>query len=265
MALVIVIPLVRFLQLNVENKWAKRGLMLTMMLCAAAAIGSQSRGALLALSAMFVMFWWRGHQKVVTAVVLIVLGVALVAFMPESWTARMSTIKTYDQDASALGRINAWYMALNVAKSHLFGGGFMIYMPKVFAQYAPDPTDIHAAHSIYFMVLGEQGFVGLILFMLLGFFTWRSAGRLMREGRLQPQTKWLSDLGAMSQASLVGYFVGGAFLSLSYYDLPYNVMALVVLGCRYLDRKGWIEEEKQAALAPPPSKKPKRRLLGGAW
>lgn len=247
LALVIVIPLIEFLRLNSAKKWVKRGLGVSILLCAVAAIGSQSRGALLALSAMFVMFWLRGKHKLATGVVLLILGVALIAFMPDTWMQRMSTIKTYDQDTSAMGRINAWWMAWNLAKAHFFGGGFMVYTAPVFAQYAPDPTDVHAAHSIYFMVLGEQGFLGLFLFLLLWFFTWRSAGKLMREGRRQPQTKWLSDLGAMCQVSLVGYFVGGAFLSLSYYDLPYNVMAMVVIGCRYLDRKGWLEESEDKA------------------
>lgn len=265
LALVIVIPLLRFLQMTLENKWAKRAMVVAMLLCAAAAVGSQSRGALLALAAMFAMFWWRGKNKVAVGVGLLVLGIAIFVLMPESWTSRMSTIKTYDQDASALGRINAWWMAFHLAKDHFFGGGFMIYTARVFAQYAPDPTDVHAAHSIYFMVLGEQGFIGLFLFLLLWFFTWRSAGRLIREGRKQAQTKWLSDLGAMSQASLMGYFVGGAFLSLSYYDLPYNLMALIVLGCRYLDRKGWIEEEQQqqASESAKAAEAEKRRRLGG--
>ena len=47
--------------------------------------------------------------------------------------------------------------------------------PAVFAIYAPDPTDVHAAHSIYFQVLGEHGFVGLGLYLLLGVLTWRDA------------------------------------------------------------------------------------------
>lgn len=73
----------------------------------------------------------------------------------------------YAQDSSALGRLNAWWMAFNLAKANFFGGGFAIYNAQTFALYAPDPTDIHAAHSIYFMVLGEHGFVGLALFLLL--------------------------------------------------------------------------------------------------
>jgi len=166
----------------------------------------------------------------------------------------METISTYEHDASATGRLNAWWMAWNLAKANFFGGGFMIYTPELFARYAPDPLDVHAAHSIYFMVLGEHGFVGLFLFLLLWFFVWRSAGRLRIQGQQLAQTQWLSHLGAMCQVSLAGYAVGGAFLSLSYYDLPYNILILVVLGCRWMDCKEWVtevteDELKQVALA----------------
>ncbi|RQO58694.1 putative O-glycosylation ligase, exosortase A system-associated [Paucibacter sp. KBW04] len=237
LALVMTIPLMRFLQLNSDNKWIRRGLGISMLLCAASALGSQSRVALLAIAAMTLLLWWRGKNKAQMGLVLLVLGIALIAFMPDSWTERMSTIKTYEQDTSAGGRINAWWMAFNLASHNFFGGGFMVSAGTLFALYAPDPLDVHAAHSIYFMVLGEHGFVGLFIFLLLWFFVWRSAGRLYREGRKKPETQWFSDLGAMCQVSLVGYLVGGAFLSLSYYDLPYNIMILVVLACRLMDGK----------------------------
>ncbi|OGA98607.1 MAG: putative O-glycosylation ligase, exosortase A system-associated [Burkholderiales bacterium RIFCSPHIGHO2_12_FULL_61_11] len=248
LALVMIIPLMRFLHLTTESVWIKRGLVLSMLLCAAAALGSQSRGAFLAIAAMVSVLWWRSNKKIAVAGLLVVAGVALLSFMPEQWWARMETIRTYEQDASATGRINAWWMAWNLAKANFFGGGFMIYMPDLFALYAPDPLDVHAAHSIYFMVLGEHGFVGFALFLLLWFFVWRSAGRLRIQGQALPQTQWLSHLGAMCQVSLAGYAVGGAFLSLSYYDLPYNILILVVLGCRWMDRKEWITEDAEQAL-----------------
>lgn len=247
LALAMIIPVIEFLRLNAEKLWHKRALLACIVLCAVASIGSQSRGAMLAIAAMFAMFWLRGRHKLLTGVVLVVLGLALVAFMPDTWTDRMSTIKTYDQDSSAQGRINAWWMAFNLAKDNFFGGGYEIYTQTVFNKYAPDPLDVHAAHSIYFMVLGEQGFIGLFLFLLLWFFTWRSAGRLIREGRKRPQAKWVGDLGAMIQASYVGYFVGGAFLSLSYFDLPYNLMVMVIVARRYMDRQGWLEEGEAKA------------------
>ena len=254
LALVMIIPLMRFLQLTTESAWIKRSLMVAMLLCAVAALGSQSRGAFLAIAAMVSVLLWRSDKKIVVGVVLVVAGVALLSFMPEQWWTRMETISTYEQDASATGRLNAWWMAWNLAKANFFGGGFMIYTPDLFARYAPDPLDVHAAHSIYFMVLGEHGFVGLFLFLLLWFFVWRSAGRLRLQGQQLAQTQWLSHLGAMCQVSLAGYAVGGAFLSLSYYDLPYNILILVVLGCRWMDCKEWVtevaeDELKQVALA----------------
>jgi probable O-glycosylation ligase (exosortase A-associated) len=200
-----------------------------------------------AIVAMASVLWWRGNSKFSSAVVLVIAGVALLSFMPDTWWDRMNTIKEYQDDASANGRINAWWMAWNLAKSNFFGGGFMVSTTELFAVYAPDPRAVHAAHSIYFMVLGEHGFIGLTLFLLLWFFVWNSAGRLRVQGKKAAKTEWLSHLGAMCQVSLAGYAVGGAFLSLSYWDLPYNILILVVLGCRWMDGKEWVKEDAEEA------------------
>ena len=242
LALIVVIPLLRFLQLHVENRWLKHLLTATQVLSAVAALGSQSRGALIALVSMAVMLWWRGRQKFLPGIGLLLVSVCLIAFMPSEWSDRMNTLNSYEEDGSAMGRINAWWMAWNLAKDHFFGGGFDVTTVANFARYAPVAHDVHAAHSIYFQILGEHGFVGLLLFLLLWIFTWRSAGRLHKEGYASPETGWASDLGGMCQVSLVGYAVGGAFLSLAYFDLPYNIMALVVLGRSWHDRKGWTDD-----------------------
>ncbi|MFH7044211.1 putative O-glycosylation ligase, exosortase A system-associated [Paucibacter sp. JuS9] len=242
LALVMTIPLMRFLQMTTDKAWVKRALMASMLLCAAAAVGSQSRGALLAISAMATVMWWRGPNRLRSGLLMLLLGVLLVIFMPDTWSDRMSTIKTYDQDDSANQRLNAWSMAWNIAKDRLFGAGFMVSVPEVCLQYSPIPTDCRAAHSIYFMVLGEHGFIGLALFLTFWFLVWRSAGRLRLDAAKRPETQWLAPLGAMAQVSLAGYAVGGAFLSLSYYDLPYNVMVLVVLGRRWMAREAWTQE-----------------------
>lgn len=240
LALVMIIPILRYLQLTSESKWIRRGLLAAMLLCAIAALGTQSRGALLAIGAMGAVMWWRSDKKLGVAMLMIPIVFGLLAFMPDTWWERMDTIGDYQEDGSAMGRINAWWMAFNLAKSNFMGGGFSIYTREIFGVYAPNPFDVHAAHSIYFMVLGEHGFVGLALFLLLWIFTWSSAGYLRIQGKKQPQTVWLSHLGAMCQVSIAGYAIGGAFLSLSYYDLPYNILVLVVLGRRWLEGKEWV-------------------------
>jgi putative inorganic carbon (HCO3(-)) transporter len=248
LAVVIVIPLMRFLQMQMQAKWAKTTMTVCMVLMAMAALGSHSRGALLAIAAMALVLWWRSKNKLIGAVIMVVVAAALLSVMPAEWWDRMNTIKTYQQDESAMGRINAWWMAWNLAKSNFFGGGFFIWTGSIFAIYAPDPNDAHAAHSIYFMVLGEQGFIGLFLFLTLFTMVFFTAGTLRTKGRAQPQTQWLSDLGGMLQVSLAGYAVGGAFLSLSYWDLPYNLLILAVIGKRWLDRKEWLREKEEPVV-----------------
>lgn len=150
--------------------------------------------------------------------------------MPQQYFERMQTIKTYQQDGSAMGRINAWKFAYNVAeKSPLVGGGFKVFSPKWFLIYAPNPTDFHDAHSIYFEVLGEQGFVGLFLFLLMWALTLRTGSMIIRLARQEPEWKWAHDLAAMTQVSIFGYLVGGAFLGLAYWDLPYYLLAFIVI------------------------------------
>lgn len=234
LALIMIIPLMRYLQLNASNKWIQRGLVLAMVFTAIAALGSHSRGALVAILAMAFYLWLKSPKKLLLGGWLVVLGVGMIAFMPEQWEARMNTIQTYEQDESAMGRINAWWAAFNVAKNRITGAGFDMYTYEIFAQYAPNPTDLHAAHSIYFQVLGEHGFIGLFLFLAIWWSVWRSASRVIDQASKDPETHWCRDLGAMCQVSLIGYLVGGAFLSLAYFDLPYNLMVIVVLIKKFL-------------------------------
>jgi probable O-glycosylation ligase (exosortase A-associated) len=201
-----------------------------MFLSVVAAIGSYSRGALIAISAAAFFFWLKSRGKIATGL-FIMLAVAVIApFMPQSWYDRMATIETYHEDSSALGRINAWWFALNLAKARpLIGGGFETFQPELFAVYAPEPWRYHDAHSIYFEMLGEHGFVGLGLFLLLALFTWLTASRVASQCRHHAELKAIADLVRMVQASLVAYATGGAFLGLGYFDLFYHLVAMVVI------------------------------------
>jgi O-antigen ligase len=98
---------------------------------------------------MCLFLWLKSRRKLVFGVVLFGSFVAAVAFMPEGWETRMRSIQTYEEDRSAMGRINTWTMAYNLANARpIVGGGFEMYTRRTFQQYAPDPEDIHSAHSI---------------------------------------------------------------------------------------------------------------------
>lgn len=243
LALVMVIPLMFYLMKITTNRWGRYAFMASMALCAFASLGSYSRGALLAIGAMGVFLWLKSKEKLTVGLVLVLLVPVMLLAMPQQWHDRMDTISEYKEDESAMGRVNAWYMATNLAMARPLGGGFEIYDPGVFALYAPIPEDVHAAHSIYFQVLGEHGFLGLFLYLALGFLTWRSGSWIIKNAKLDPELRWAADLATMLQVSMLGFAVGGAFLSLAYFDVPYYVMS-AMLGARLV-----VERELKARAA----------------
>ncbi len=223
------IPLMRYLHLQENNKLIKLGLAIGMLLTALAAVGSQSRGALVGLALMGTMFWLKSRNKFVTALLIALAGLAVYQVMPEAWYQRMGTIQTYDQDASARGRINMWWMAWNLANDRPFGGGFEFWAVRAFSSYAPDPSNVRAVHSIYFQALGDHGWIGLVLFLSLLGLTWLKCSTVMRLAKQQADAKWARDLAAMIQVSLVAYMAAGAFLSLAYFDYVYHLIAVAVV------------------------------------
>lgn len=242
-ALAMTVPLLRFLQLQVTGRWARRGMGLMLLLCAASAFGSYSRGALLAMGSMVTVMWWRGNNRVGGAIAIALAVVALLAFMPDAWMDRMNSIKTHDQDQSAQARFNSWFMAWNAAQHHILGLGFITYKPEFFALYAPNPDVVFAAHSIYFQVMGSHGFIGLFIFLGFLFSTWRTADWIRKHTADVPQARWAYDLASLSQVSLVAFLTGGAFLSLAQFDLPFNLMVLLTLTRVWVQTRGWEHED----------------------
>ena len=234
LAVITIIPLMRYLQTQMTNQRAKMVMSGSMALCVVMALGTYSRGAIVGLGAMGIFFWMKNKNKTqwgLSILIILVLGLSL---MPDQWWDRMNTIKSYESDASSMGRINAWRMAFNLAMDRFFGGGFMVWERSVFQIYAPVPEDVHAAHSIYFQIMAEHGFLGLFLWLGIGIATWMVARDLIKVGRANEQFVWAAQLGSMLQVSMIGYGAAGAFLSLAYYDLPYNVMVMAVVAKRHL-------------------------------
>jgi len=249
LALIMVIPLLHYFQVISKRIWVRYSLTAAMFLCGVAALGSYSRGALLAIIAMGAFLWFKSKNKLRLALLLILAVPIMLTFMPEQWSIRMDTINTYQDDGSVQGRFNAWGMAYNLAKDRpLVGAGFEVATRELFDRYAPDVTDVpRAAHSIYFQALGEHGFVGLGLYLLLGFLTWRTGVWIIRNTRELNEYQWAFSMASMIQVSLIGFAVGGAFLSLLYFDVPYYLL-IAMVAVRSIVEK---ELEEKAALAIP--------------
>lgn len=228
LALAMTVPLLYFMRSRAANPLLKAFLTTWVVLTAFAAIGTQSRGALLGMASMTAFIWLNSRKKIQTAILLGLTGYAIASFMPQSWYDRMNTIETHEEDKSAQGRINAWWTSFNMANDRIFGGGFECWKRQVFAMYAPDPTNVRDVHSVVFEVLGEHGYIGLGLFFALGLCTWLSAGWSARRARKMPDIAWVADMMRMVQVSLIAYATAGLFLGLAYFDYYYTLIVVVV-------------------------------------
>lgn len=248
LATLVALPLLHFLQLQLPPGRKRHIMTVVILLSAAAAVGSHSRGALLALIAIGFVFWLRSSRKALISAMILVVTLAILPMMPEHYWERMETIKTYEEDASARGRLNAWAVAIGVASHKLTGAG-MNYDYGIFYQmYGIYDTNVYAAHSIYFQVLGNHGYIGLLLYLGIWISTYVYAGRLRKLARQHSEAKWAGELGAMAQVSLIGFAVGGTFLSLAYFDMTYNIMVMVVLAKKWVELRGWETDPKESFL-----------------
>lgn len=236
-ALVLVLPFLYYLYQISIRRWLRYGLLICIGLLGFGILGTQSRGALLALLSMAVLLGIKGKKPVRTTAILAVLVASAIAFMPETWSRRMNTIESYQQESSAMSRIYTWTTLWNVAKDRpIVGAGYRTDNANLYAQYAPRGVGdfefgtAWVAHSIYFQALGEHGFPGLALYLLLGVVTWRKATQLAKRTENMPGYQdWAPLLMRMVQVSLIGFSVGGAFLTLVHFDLPYYIISYVVL------------------------------------
>ena len=213
---------------------------------------SLSRGGMLGLGAVGGYLLYRLHHKRWLVVVGVMVALVGLANLPTEVTARFMTIgRASKTDASAMGRLNAWAAARNMAKDRpLWGMGSGNFLVR-FQQYAPVPTDIHVAHSSLYQLLGEQGFVGLGIWLYLVVMCWLVASWCeMRLERIHKNT-WNEPryMLVAVKASWIGYALCGAFLSQEDMDFFYHLLAIT---SRYTVFVGEYEKnffQERAALA----------------
>lgn len=229
LALLMVLPLANYLRLQTRHRWLAIGTLFAMALTVVSVVGSYSRGALLGLVAIAVAGIFRTRHWFLYLALLALVAIPVFNFMPESFHERVQTISDVSTDASFQGRVDAWQVAFYVARDHFpLGVGF--YGPQlkeIFNTYLPGVT-AHAAHSIYFQVLGEHGFIGLIIYLVLIAGAFVTSARIRKLSRGNPELEWIYQMASMIQISLIAFCVGGAALSLAYYDVFILDVALLM-------------------------------------
>jgi len=236
LALLMILPVTNYLRIHTANRVISIGFSVAMVLSTLSVLGSYSRGAFVALTALAAVAWFRSKRKMLYLVTIVAVAVPLFYLMPQSYYDRLNTIQSADVDSSFQGRIMAWKVAFSYARDHFpFGDGFAgAERPGVFNRYFPGERT-HAAHSIYFEVLGDNGFMGLGIYLAILVVAFLNCRRIRKLARTDPDLAWAGDLADMIQLSLFVFCVGGAALSMAYYDVFFiwaGLLSALLFGLR---------------------------------
>nr|MDA3790470.1 putative O-glycosylation ligase, exosortase A system-associated [Desulfobacula sp.] len=221
LALNMILPLSLFCRKLVSNTYLKYFFLLMFIFSIFSIISTHSRGGLVTLFATMGAMMLTGRKRMLfISVPFIMIAISLgQAYLPEEWTVRMQTIETYEEDASVQGRFMAWEYAMNrAARDPLTGGGF-----ETFRGLA------HDAHSAYFEILGEHGYIALFLWLSLTIGTMLSLQRRISIAKQFENLLWVKDYASAIQLSIFAYFIGSAFLGTAYWDILYHLIGLSVI------------------------------------
>jgi len=240
--------------------------------CLLIPIGTSTRTGLLCIGLVAVLMLRDTKRKVLYLGILGVIGLAAVPFLPSAFTDRMSTIKTYKADESASTRLAVWKWTWEYAKDHPFGGGFEMYRQnqirydteKVEGDAANSTVDkkltvdkARAFHSAYFEMLGEQGYPGLAIWLMINLIgIARMEVLRQRYRKAPPDQAWITPLAGALQSAHIVYLLGAAFIAIAFQPFVYMLIGAQIGLDTYLARKrselAWrpLKRVRPAALEP---------------
>jgi probable O-glycosylation ligase (exosortase A-associated) len=250
LALNMILPLLYYASLGEPRRWLKVALRVCFVAGILSVILTYSRGGLLGLATVLLLIAGMSRYRFISAAVIGAAALLVLSFAPQAWTDRMTKMANGEVDSSAKQRLIGWRTGWNLVMDYpLTGGGLSAYPDvTVFRQYQPEPMPGGRAsegpHSIYFQVLGEQGFPGLALFVFLLGSCLVSMHSLRHKARRRSPSHWIIPFTRMLEVSLAAYVVSGAFLGRAYFDLWYEIAACVVV-VQLLYRKELREDRLQ--------------------
>lgn len=232
--LLMIFPLMIFFHKYTQNILVKKLIKMVVFLTIITIVVSYSRtgfACLVMIGGYYFMFL---RKNKILILFCLIIGLCLsFVFMPPEWQERMSFSKDeIKSEGSFDGRVNAWKLARAIADDRpLTGGGYRIVQnPKAMKMYpgVSQNEGSLAAHSIYFEVLSDHGYVGLVLFVmiLLGGLYLNFSTRILTKHHESLQ--WAFDLATSLQLGICVYAVGGALLSLAYFDVYYIIMIATI-------------------------------------
>jgi O-antigen ligase len=199
-----------------------------------AILATQSRGGLLGLAAVVIVYVRRRIRSKLMIAALAGLGAAALFAVAGVGERDIVASGGDDLDESAMGRVWAWQAAFNMALANPLTGVGLDNFRNAFFYFTPHWTKHDtAAHSVWFEVLGETGFLGLTIYLTMIGVTARNLLRACRRLEEADAAPFARAMAVSLVAGLAGFAVAGSFLSQAFAWPIYIILALSVAVARY--------------------------------
>ena len=211
--------------------------------CLLIPVGTQARTGLICIAVLGIMMLRSTQRRGLYVVGVSLAALIAIPLLPSTFTNRMDTIKGYQSDTSAGTRLAVWAWTWDYVKDHPLGGGFDAYRQNKIKVVTTKEsgsaanTDIgtsvefdesRAYHSAYFEMLGEQGYLGLALWLLIHFGGLVRMEILRSRYRKDPERGWIGDLASALQQGHLIYLVGSIFVGIAYQPFVYMLVGLQI-------------------------------------
>lgn len=222
--------------------------------CLLIPVGTEARTGLVCIAVLAVLMLRDVKRRLLYVSLMGAAGLLALPMLPSSFTDRMGTISTYQADSSASTRIAVWQWTWDYVQTNPWGGGFDAYrqnkiqVATVSQQSAGSVTAVEARvhqdegrayHSSYFEMLGEQGFPGLFLFLLIhgvGLVRMEVLRRRFR-GTADGDKKWIAPLATALQSFQIVYLVGSLFVGIAFQPFVWMALAVQIGFDTYVTRR----------------------------
>lgn len=231
LAMVMNIPFLYYLAFTESNRRFRLFLRGAVALTVITIVLTQSRGAFLALATVAFALVMKSRFKAYAIPGAVLCGLLFVAFIPQDYKERLMTLSTAaKKDASAIGRLKAWGVALQMVKENpVFGVGFQNFI-YAYSRYdkQDEKSPVRVAHNSYLQIWSETGSFSLLFFLTAVLSTILLMRRLQRTVRIRDGPSWVYYYAAIIEVSMYGFLVGAMFLNRGHFDFMYQLIALSV-------------------------------------
>lgn len=241
------IPLILFLArrgtLFPPGKWVWLFCAALIFSCLLIPIGTNTRTGLVCIAVLALLLLRQVRHRFLFAGMAGVAMLVTLPFLPQQFTERMGTITGFRSDESASTRLEVWKWTYHYALDNPNGGGFDAFRANSFTYQLPEVTgegsnrqitytqvtdEARAYHSSYFEMLGEQGWLGLGLWLgLHGLGLWQMERIRWREAAKQSDRDvWFHDLATALQNAQLIFLVGAGFVGIAYQSFMFLLIAM---------------------------------------